>query len=108
MAKIWVDDIRPAPSRDYVVFTTTNEALKFIINNYNTVELIDLDHDSGDLSCYTYGGGDFINILNELERLSKVKGMDFSHIKFKFHSANPIGVANMRRIIERNGWTEVK
>ncbi len=105
--KIWVDDIRPAPE-GYVLFTTVNEALRFIIQNCNNIELIDLDHDAGDLSCYTYGGGDFINILNELERLSKVKGMDFSHIKFKFHSANPVGVVNMRRIIERNGWTEVK
>jgi hypothetical protein len=32
------------------------------------------------------------------------------HLEFRFvlHSANPVGVANMRRIIERNGWKEIK
>ena len=26
----------------------------------------------------------------------------------RIHSMNPVGVENMRRIIQRNGWTEVK
>ena len=25
----------------------------------------------------------------------------------RIHSANPVGVANMRRIIRKNGWTEL-
>ncbi len=102
--KIWVDDTRPTPD-GYIGFMTTNEALRFITHYYGSIELVDLDHDAGD--CATLGG-DYINILNELERLTKVRGMDFSHIKFRFHSANPVGIENMRRVIERNGWTEVK
>ena len=26
----------------------------------------------------------------------------------RIHSANPVGVQNMRRIIERNGWKEIR
>ena len=26
----------------------------------------------------------------------------------RIHSMNPVGVENMRRIIQRNGWTEVR
>jgi hypothetical protein len=26
----------------------------------------------------------------------------------RLHSQNPVGVENMRRIIERNGWKEIK
>jgi hypothetical protein len=33
--------------------------------------------------------------------------MDFSHIKFRLHSANPVGVQNMRYILQDNGWKEV-
>ena len=102
--KIWVDDIRPTPD-GYIGFMTTNEALRFITHHYGSIELIDLDHDAGD--CVILGG-DYINILNELERLTKARGMDFSRIKFRFHSANLVGVENMRRIIERNGWEEIK
>ena len=102
--KLWIDDVRPVPD-GYIGFMTTNEALRFIMHYYEAIEIIDLDHDAGD---YANMGGDYINILNELERLSKIKGIDFSHIRFKFHSANPVGVQNMRRIIERNGWKEIR
>ena len=26
----------------------------------------------------------------------------------RLHSANPVGVANMHRIIDRNGWKEIR
>jgi hypothetical protein len=102
--KLWIDDVREAP-RDHVWIAGTNIALRFIRAHAAEIELIDLDHDAGD---YAEEGGDYIRILNELERLTRVHKMDFSHIKFRLHSANPVGVANMRAIIERNGWKEVR
>lgn len=102
--KIWVDDIRPIPD-GYIGFKSTNSALRYIIKNVKDIELIDLDHDSGD---FQSDGGDYINIVRELERLTIVRNIDFSHIKFKFHSANPVGVQNMRNIIQKNNWIEVK
>ena len=63
-----------------------------------SIEVIDLDHDAGD---YADDGGDYIKILDYLEETER----DYPiHI----HSMNPVGVENMRRIIRRNEWTEVK
>ena len=107
--KIWVDDICPAPD-GYVWCTTCNEA-KLVIDcisrinetlvferNIPKIELIDLDHDAGDCAPF---GGDYINILNWLEETGR-------SYPIRIHSMNPVGVENMRRIIERNGWREVK
>ena len=110
--KIWVDDIRPAPE-GYKWFDTVNKIKNFIIFAEEsdrimkekgiflmdtTIELIDLDHDAGN---YAADGGDYIKILDWLEETGR-------RYPIRLHSANPVGVEKMRRIIERNGWTEVK
>ena len=110
--KIWVDDIRPAPE-GYKWLDTTNKVKNFIMYCEETnekmnkngvyfhdtnIELLDLDHDAGD---YAADGGDYIEILNWLEKTGR-------NYPIRLHSANPVGVENMRRIIKRNGWTEVK
>lgn len=102
--RLWIDDVRPTPD-GYIGFATTNAALCFIYHNYKDIEEISLDHDAGDYAKY---GGDYINILIEMERLSRIEKFDFSHIKFFLHSANPVGIANMRAIIEANGWKEIR
>lgn len=129
--KIWVDDIRPAPE-GYVRCFSVNETLSLIEDServvkeslellktpyshhecrqkryeksmqeqidFSSIELIDIDHDAGDA---TFDGGDYINILNWLEETGR-------SYPIRIHSMNPVGVENMRRIIERNGWREVK
>ena len=62
------------------------------------IELIDIDHDAGD---YVSDGGDYIKLLDWLEETGRSYPI---HI----HSMNPVGVANMRCIINRNGWVEVR
>lgn len=104
MIKLWIDDCRPTPD-GYTGFMTTNAALRFIRQNYNIIDEISLDHDAG---LCANEGGDYINILREMERLSRRHHMDFSHIKFYLHSANPVGVQNMRAILEANGWKEIR
>lgn len=109
--KLWIDDVRPVPE-GYLGFKTVNDALRYIRYNCEYIELIDLDHDAGD---YVHEGGDYINILNELERLSRKPTAEGAYwgallrqkIKFRFHSANPVGVQNMRAIIQANGWKEL-
>ena len=97
--KLWVDDVRPAPE-GYVWAKSVNEATD-ILRHWGrlgaTIGLIDLDHDAGD---YAYDGGDYIKILDWLERIK----LD---IPIRIHSMNPVGVHNMRAIIQKNGWTEV-
>jgi hypothetical protein len=107
--KIWVDDIRPAPE-GYVWCQTVNEVKHVITNvislyhiqrteNLPSIELLDLDHDAGELARW---GGDYIKILDWLEKM----GWGY-RIPIRLHTMNPVGRENMRRIIQKNGWTEV-
>ena len=104
--KLWVDDVRPAPE-GYVWCKSVNTAISYIAyygarvdwdnNIIDEIELIDIDHDAGS---YFYDGGDYIKLLDWLEETGR-------NYPIRIHSQNPVGVANMRRIIERNGWKEV-
>ena len=97
--KLWIDDLRPAPE-GYIWCKSTNEAIRQIKiarkNNVN-IDLIDIDHDAGE---YAADGGDYIRVLGYLE-------FHLIGIPIRIHSMNPVGVENMRRIIQRNGWKEV-
>ena len=97
--KLWVDDVRPAPE-GYVQQKSVNGAKSAILvaeGISETIELIDIDHDAGD---YTPYGGDYIRLLDWLEETGR-------NYPIRIHSQNVVGVANMRRIIQRNGWKEV-
>lgn len=99
--KLWIDDVRPKPE-GYILAQTVNDAKWFIkiceSCPYEEVELIDIDHDAGE---YAAEGGDYIKVLDWLEETGR-------NYPIRIHSQNPVGVENMRRIIERNGWKEVK
>lgn len=102
--KLWIDDVRPAPGdcfHKWAWCKAVNTA-KIIIESAeksgNEIELIDLDHDAGD---YTKDGGDYIKLLDWLEETGR-------NYPIHIHSINVVGVENMRRIIQRNRWTEVK
>lgn len=101
---LWVDDVREPPSDEWLWARSVVEArtaIRFYERQMSDdTILIDLDHDAGD---YAQDGGDYIEILNWLEREGIV---DMGYF-FRFHSQNPVGVENMRRIIEHNGWREV-
>lgn len=113
--KLWVDDVRPVPI-GYIWCKSVNEAIERIIDseirvgilNYSdvlpeedikefSINLIDIDHDAGD---YADDSGDYIKLLDWLEETGR-------NYPIHIHSMNPVGVENMRRIIQRNGWTEV-
>ena len=66
-------------------------------NERMVLELIDIDHDAGEYAQY---GGDYIRLLDWLEETGR-------NYPIRIHSMNPVGVANMRAIIQRNGWKEV-
>ena len=124
---LWVDDVREPPNdKEYSWVFSVNQAknriqmyenrlitlqridevfeevcgehssLRKLIPNY-TIDYIDIDHDAGD---YVSNGGDYIKILDWLEETGR-------NYPIRIHSANPVGIANMRRIIQRNGWKEV-
>lgn len=101
--KLWLDDVRPAPGdmfHEWAWCKSVNTAKAVIVAEENAgklIEVLDLDHDLGD---YFYDGGDAIKLLDWLEETGR-------NYPIRIHSANAVGVANMRRIIARNGWKEV-
>ena len=111
MIKIWVDDERKMP-KGYDVWEKTVlgtiDAIEMAYKYSLSVEL-SLDHDAG---IYARHGGDYIKILDWLERKSEEYLCDWDkfikeNITFHLHTANPVGRENMRRIIKKNGWREV-
>ena len=98
--RLWVDDVREAPE-GYFWIKSVNSAKAFIEVHrppIDPIELIDVDHDAGDYAC---DGGDYIKLLDWLEETGR-------SYPIRIHSQNVVGVENMRRIIERNGWREIK
>ena len=103
--KLWIDDVRPAPD-GYIQCHSVNMAKHWIEQieyeaftfDREELELIDIDHDAGD---YVSDGGDYIRLLDWLEETGR-------NYPIRIHSMNVVGVANMRAIIQRNGWTEVR
>ena len=97
--KLWIDDIRPAPD-GYIwalsVISAKNDILRYERMD-ELLELIDIDHDAGEYFQY---GGDYIKLLDWLEETDR-------NYPIHIHSANPVGVTNMRRIIKRNDWKEI-
>lgn len=110
--KIWIDDIRSAPD-GYVWLRSVDEAKECIVyaeNQWNRrnevfydcssfeINLIDIDHDAGE---YARFGGDYIKLLDWLEETNR-------NYPIRIHSMNPVGVENMRQIIRRNNWVEIR
>ena len=104
--KLWIDDLRPAPA-GYTWVKTVNDAKWYIESAEEieeifptgtpVIELIDIDHDAGD---FVRNGGDYIKLLDWLEETGR-------NYPIRLHSMNPVGVQNMRAIINKNGWKEV-
>ena len=102
--KLWIDDVRPAPE-GYIEIKSVWSAMGITelietkgLFGDTEIELIDIDHDAGE---YIQYGGDYIKFLDWLEETGRSYPI---HI----HSMNPVGVENMRAIIKRNGWEEIK
>lgn len=101
--RMWIDDIRPMPEGyDYWCKSVDAAKAKIIaiekVRIFGDITLIDIDHDAGDFAAQ---GGDYIKLLDWLEETGR-------NYPIRIHSMNPVGVANMRAIIQRNGWTEVR
>lgn len=103
--KLWIDDIR-TPPEGFRWIKSVNAAIRFIETHESLyrhgdvsepITLISCDHDAGDFAC---DGGDYIRLLDYLEFTNR-------SYPIHLHSQNPVGVQNMRAIIQHNGWTEV-
>lgn len=120
--KIWLDDIRSAPDGwewadsvndaiETIVYAeihlestkrlletakllgSSNEQIAKLENwiKRDTIEVISLDHDLGDKAC---DGGDGIKLMDWLLKRGTLYSLEF-------HTANPVGRANMERMYKR-------
>jgi len=87
--KLFVDDVRKSPDSSWEIARTYKEAIDALKSGM--VEVLSLDHDLGeDLTGY--------DIINWLER--KVYHEEIEAPKeILVHSANPVGVNNIKRAI---------
>ena len=95
--KIWLDDLRPVP-QGYEGAKSVNEAIALIEEAEGRdieIEVLDLDHDLGD---YYSDGGDAIKLLDWLAERE-------TFYPVEIHTANPVGRANMERMLARY-WGE--
>lgn len=98
--KLWIDNRRSA-SEGYLEIKNVNEAkgvIQYLEENYHPkyapyhkIDLIDIVHD---------GPPDYIKFLDWLKETGR-------NYPIRIHSANSVGVQDMRAIIKRNNWKEV-
>ena len=91
--RLWLDDLRIAPE-GYESARSVNEAIAIIKKaeeRGQEIEVLDIDHDLGD---YAGDGGDAIKLLDWLAERE-------TFYPIRIHTANPVGRANMERMIER-------
>ena len=107
--KLWIDDTRPAPI-GYIWCKSVNEAIECIddselkigLLDHNdplskkyikelSIELIDLDYDSGD---YEKDGGPYIKLMDWLVERETLYPL-------AFHSQNCVGMEYMKRMYRR-------
>lgn len=91
--KVWLDDVRPMPSDFDIHVKTADEAIKKL--KTNQVNLISLDHDLGEEDSKT--GYDVAKFIEQ----SAFDG-SLNPLEIKIHSANPVGVNNMRMCINNS------
>lgn len=95
MVGVWIDDVRPAPN-EYIMWCKSVDEAKYVIEKLEKIFdsgdiFLDIDHDSGN----------YINLLNWLEETGR-------KYPIRLHSMNSVGAENMRRIIKKNGWKEIR
>ena len=101
---LWIDDLRQPPNDPkYFWVKSTIDAIHTIYlstraDGTHGIDYIDIDHDAGD---YSWNGGDFIEVLNWMER------HNINDIPIRIHSMNPVGRDRMRAIIRHNNWKEI-
>lgn len=93
---IFVDDIRPAPNDECIIarnYESAIFAIKFFADTPHHI-ILDLDHDLGEGK----SGYDICKYVVENE---------IAIYAYHIHSMNPVGVANMRQLMNHYGYKEI-
>lgn len=90
--KIWLDDVRPAPSHEWVICTTAEQAIGLI--NMGSVTFISFDHDLGE-------GATGYDVAKYIEEEAVYGNLE--PIGYEIHSSNPVGRKNIWMAMN-NAW----
>lgn len=110
MYSIWIDDERntPATSIDNKPFDatarTTNDAIKIVRKKYKEGVrkfFLDIDNDTED-SIKNENGGEFYNVLKNLEDYCHNGKMRDTEFHVKMHTGNSVARERMRALIRSN------
>ena len=103
--KLWMDiSENPPPDNSYIEPFAVNGAKVLIRQNEQgvfkkgeTIELIDIGYNAGE---FAHNGGNYICLLQWLEKTGR-------NYPIRIHAKNPNEIAELRKIVQRNNWTEV-
>jgi len=91
VARLWIDDVRPAPATDWIVARSSQEAI-------DKLKQIQFDHISFD---HDLGGSDTaMKVIEWIEGQFYNNGVLF-HFDYDVHSANPVGRQNIKTALDR-------
>lgn len=88
--KLWLDDVRKPPTDDWVWCVNVQEAIELLCES--SFDEISFDHDLGE----EHTGYDLACWIEEQALKGKLKPL-----KWKVHSANPVGRENIKRAMEK-------
>jgi hypothetical protein len=98
--RLWIDDLRPIPEDyDHTEWTSARSFHEAIVKlELLEIEEVSFDHDLGENSIYGYKemtGYDVVMWLCARQQ----NGLPTPNV-YQIHSANPVGVNNMKQMIE--------
>ena len=96
--KIWVEDTHLYGWIFCYDVSSVLSTIEEVEKTRKEITLIDFDDDADD--CID-NSSKYISVLNWLEETGR-------NYPIRIHHTNSVGAENMREIIERNGWKEVK
>lgn len=91
--KLWLDDVRPPPDKSWTWTRCYGQAQRCLLENANNITHISLDHDLGTVKT----GYDVACVVEELAHDGKLTALESMTV----HSANPVGVARIRQVIQK-------
>lgn len=90
--KLYLDDMRTPPDDTWVLANTYAEMCDYLRLNWDSITAVSLDHDLGE----QHTGYD---VMLNIEHYCHLKGA-CAPFTIVFHTANPVGRANMQQVVD--------
>lgn len=92
--RIWLDDLRPMPEGYDLHIKTAQECIELL--KLGQIDFISFDHDLGEEE-----NGTGYDVARWILEQAATDNPNIGDIKWKVHSANPVGVKNITHAMEK-------